>query len=57
MTDSPQQIPLQKQTRLLENRLDKAMIKYNEALSIRRTYATRMAFTRLITHIHIIGRA
>ena len=52
MTDSPQQIPLQKQTRLLENRLDKAMIKYNEALSIRRTYATRIiASSRTFTSL------
>ncbi len=29
--------PLQRQIRVLENRLDKAMIKYNEAQSIRRT--------------------
>jgi len=27
-----------KAIRLLENRLDKAMIKYNESLSIRKTY-------------------
>lgn len=30
--------PLTKQIRILENRLDKAMIKYNEAQSIRKTY-------------------
>jgi len=27
-----------KAIRILENRLDKAMIKYNEAMSIRKTY-------------------
>eukprot|EP01017_Pseudomicrothorax_dubius_P041294 TRINITY_DN6586_c0_g1_i1.p1 TRINITY_DN6586_c0_g1~~TRINITY_DN6586_c0_g1_i1.p1 ORF type:complete len:541 (+),score=197.99 TRINITY_DN6586_c0_g1_i1:32-1654(+) len=32
--------PLTRQIRLLENRLDKVMIKYNEALSIRKTYET-----------------
>ena len=30
--------PYAKRIRLLENKLDKAMIKYNEAMSIRRTY-------------------
>jgi chromosome segregation ATPase len=30
--------PLMRQIRTLENRLDKAMIKYNEAQSIRKTY-------------------
>lgn len=30
--------PLTRQIRMLENRLDKAMIKYNEAQSIRKTY-------------------
>lgn len=30
--------PLMRQIRVLENRLDKAMIKYNEAQSIRKTY-------------------
>jgi hypothetical protein len=30
--------PLTRQIRILENRLDKAMIKYNEAQSIRKTY-------------------
>merc|ERR1719265_684723 len=30
--------PLDKKIRMLENRLDKSMIKYNEAMSIRRTY-------------------
>ena len=28
----------QKQVRILENRLDKAMIKFNEAISIKKTY-------------------
>ena len=28
----------QKKIRILENRLDKAMLKYNEAMSIRKTY-------------------
>ena len=27
-----------KKVRILENRLDKAMIKYNEAISIKKTY-------------------
>jgi hypothetical protein len=27
-----------RQIRILENRLDKAMIKYNEAMSIKKTY-------------------
>lgn len=30
--------PLTRSIRVLENRLDKAMIKYNEAMSIRKTY-------------------
>ncbi|KAG8461084.1 hypothetical protein KFE25_003653 [Diacronema lutheri] len=30
--------PLTRQIRILENRLDKAMIKYNEAMSIKKTY-------------------
>ena len=30
--------PLTRKIRMLENRLDKAMIKYNEAQSIRKTY-------------------
>ena len=30
--------PLDRKIRMLENRLDKSMIKYNEAMSIRRTY-------------------
>lgn len=30
--------PLMQSIRLLENKLDKAMIKYNEAMSIRKTY-------------------
>jgi chromosome segregation ATPase len=30
--------PYTKRIKLLENKLDKAMIKYNEAMSIRRTY-------------------
>ena len=30
--------PYVKRIKLLENKLDKAMIKYNEAMSIRRTY-------------------
>merc|ERR1719410_2109291 len=30
--------PEMRQIRVLENRLDKAMIKYNEAMSIRKTY-------------------
>jgi len=30
--------PLTRKIRILENRLDKAMIKYNEAQSIRKTY-------------------
>jgi chromosome segregation ATPase len=30
--------PLTRNIRMLENRLDKAMIKYNEAQSIRKTY-------------------
>lgn len=30
--------PAMRHIRLLENRLDKALIKYNEAQSIRRTY-------------------
>ncbi len=33
-----QDTPLTRQIRTLENRLDKAMIKYNEAQSIRKTY-------------------
>lgn len=33
-----QESPLTRQIRILENRLDKAMIKYNEAQSIKRTY-------------------
>ena len=32
--------PLTRQIRMLENRLDKSMIKYNEAQSIRKTYET-----------------
>ncbi|CAM9386434.1 unnamed protein product [Chrysoparadoxa australica] len=35
---SQEDSPLQRQIRTLENRLDKAMIKYNEAQSIRKTY-------------------
>jgi chromosome segregation ATPase len=31
--------PLTRNIRMLENRLDKAMIKYNEAQAIRKTYA------------------
>ena len=31
--------PLTRSIRVLENRLDKAMIKYNEATSIRKTYS------------------
>jgi hypothetical protein len=34
----PESAPLNRQTRMLENRLDKAMIKFNEAQSIRKTY-------------------
>jgi hypothetical protein len=34
MKDSPQA----KEIRMLENRLDKAMIKYNETQSIKKTY-------------------
>jgi len=30
--------PLMRQIRILENRLDKVMIKFNEAQSIRKTY-------------------
>ncbi len=30
--------PQMRQIRILENRLDKAMIKYNEAMSIKKTY-------------------
>ena len=30
--------PYTKRIKMLENKLDKAMIKYNEAMSIRRTY-------------------
>ncbi len=30
--------PYMRKIRMLENRLDKAMIKYNEAQSIKRTY-------------------
>lgn len=33
-----QESPLTRQIRILENRLDKAMIKYNEAVSIKKTY-------------------
>jgi chromosome segregation ATPase len=33
-----QETPLTRQIRILENRLDKAMIKYNEAMSIKKTY-------------------
>ena len=32
--------PQMKQIRRLENQLDKTMIKYNEALSIKKTYET-----------------
>ena len=35
---SREDTPLTRNIRLLENRLDKAMIKYNEAQSIRKTY-------------------
>mmetsp|Transcript_23456 Transcript_23456/g.34599 ORF Transcript_23456/g.34599 Transcript_23456/m.34599 type:complete len:562 (-) Transcript_23456:58-1743(-) len=35
---SQEDSPLSRQIRMLENRLDKAMIKYNEAQSIRNTY-------------------
>lgn len=35
---SQEDSPLSRQIRMLENRLDKAMIKYNEAQSIRHTY-------------------
>merc|ERR1719356_1043781 len=35
-----EQSPEMRQIRVLENRLDKAMIKYNEAQSIRKTYET-----------------
>jgi hypothetical protein len=35
---SDQDTPLTRSIRVLENRLDKAMIKYNEATSIRKTY-------------------
>lgn len=37
LTLTPFYVYLQRQIRVLENRLDKAMIKYNEAQSIRRT--------------------
>ena len=37
-TTSPPQRALVCSIRMLENRLDKAMIKYNEAQSIRKTY-------------------
>ncbi|KAJ1633924.1 hypothetical protein T492DRAFT_528071 [Pavlovales sp. CCMP2436] len=33
-----QETPLTRQIRILENRLDKAMIKFNEAMSIKKTY-------------------
>jgi hypothetical protein len=33
-----EEVPMNRQIRVLENRLDKAMIKYNEAQSIRKTY-------------------
>ena len=35
---SEEDTPLTRKIRMLENRLDKAMIKYNEAQSIRKTY-------------------
>lgn len=35
---SSEEVPMNRQIRVLENRLDKAMIKYNEAQSIRKTY-------------------
>lgn len=34
----PDDHPITRQIRVLENRLDKAMIKYNEAVSIKKTY-------------------
>lgn len=34
----PEESPLMRQIRILENNLDKVMIKYNEAQSIRKTY-------------------
>ena len=37
--------PQMKQIRVLENQLDKIMIKYNEAISIKKTYA--VIFKRL----------
>lgn len=38
MNPAVEETPLTRKIRLLENRLDKAMIKYNEAQSIRKTY-------------------
>lgn len=37
-TASTEEVPMNRQIRVLENRLDKAMIKYNEAQSIKKTY-------------------
>lgn len=37
-TAATEEVPINRQIRVLENRLDKAMIKYNEAQSIRKTY-------------------
>lgn len=37
-TGMTEESPLVKNIRVLENRLDKVMIKYNEAQSIRKTY-------------------
>lgn len=47
--------PLTRKIRMLENRLDKAMIKYNEAQSIRKTYeqiVKRLKVTQQATRVN-----
>lgn len=49
--------PLTRKIRMLENRLDKAMIKYNEAQSIRKTYeqiVKRLKARRQATCVNVV---
>jgi hypothetical protein len=47
--------PLTRNIRMLENRLDKAMIKYNEAQSIRKTYEQIVKVNFVVTSILLSG--